>query len=346
VNAVGAFVHVWYFFVLIGHAACALIFQPKKIWLWAGAMAAAVLPFLLLWARYLPHQAKIGAVDWMPRVRLSFFPGVFGEFYGGMRWGWTFLFGVMIICLFGKRGEDWQDRFPSRGVMATATIAIVCTIMPLLVSLVRPIYWPGRYTMIALPAFATALGCLVAVLGSPPLRVAFAYGVLLTVIVLHVRTRTEVFETSSNVFQEKESDKPATLELCEITHPGDTLVFTGLSRAGVEYYFRRLNCGRDLVLVSVPSDTARHLGWARQETPEELQAEAHVIVQQFTTENLEGRRLWVVLERGKTSDALTETLSRSLNPVGVDALRGSFFDEVRAFTPKTHTQPTSPVSLR
>ena len=116
---------------------------------------------------------------------------------------------------------------------------------------------------------------------------------------------------------------------------------TSVSYTHLDVYKRQ-----DLVLVSVPSDTARHLGWARQETPEELQAEAHVIVQQFTTENLEGRRLWVVLERGKTSDALTETLSRSLNPVGVDALRGSFFDEVRAFTPKTHTQPTSPVSLR
>jgi hypothetical protein len=46
-NPVGTFVRVWYFFLLIAHAACTLIFQPK-IYSWGGAMAASVLAFLRL----------------------------------------------------------------------------------------------------------------------------------------------------------------------------------------------------------------------------------------------------------------------------------------------------------
>ena len=95
--------------------------------------------------------------------------------------------------------------------------------------------WPGRYTMIALPAFAAALGCSVARLAGRGIRGAFAHAVLLTVVAFHIQTRTLVFENSVNVSSEADSHKLAALAFCQWTHSGDTLLFTGLCRAGVEY---------------------------------------------------------------------------------------------------------------
>src|SRR5207245_7258457 len=48
VNAVGIFVHVWYFFLLVAHALCGLIFQTKKLRQLAGAHCGAVVPFLVM----------------------------------------------------------------------------------------------------------------------------------------------------------------------------------------------------------------------------------------------------------------------------------------------------------
>jgi hypothetical protein len=330
INAVGTFVHVWYFFLLLAQALCGLIFQPKKLRSLAAAQFLAVVPFLVLWARYLPRQASIGAVDWMPHVRASFFVSVFGEFYGGERWGLLFLLAVAGMCVAGAWKSERQVLLELRPVAALVTIALVCMIVPLLVSFVRPIYWPGRYTMIALPAFATAIGCAVAAWANPTLRAAFAYGVLIIAIAVHIRTRNEVFENSVNVYRESESDKAATLQLCQQAGPRDTLVFTGLTRAGVEYYLRRLGCGRGLNLVSLPTDTAEHLGWVRPAKPEELAKEAHHLARQPSEQGDGDRKLWLILGHGVNAKlgVVTEVFDRDLGDGRVQSLRGSQFDQV------------------
>jgi hypothetical protein len=330
VNAVGTFVHVWYFFLLPAHTLAGLIFKPKMLRSLAAAQCAAVVPFLVLWARYLPRQAKIGAVDWMPHVRARFFVSVFGEFYGGERWGLLFLLAVAGMCVVGAWKSGRQERVSIRQVAGLLTIALVCMVVPLLVSFVRPIYWPGRYTMIALPAFATALGCALAAWASPVLRVGFAYLVLIIAIALHIRSRNEVFENSVNVFTEGESDKAATLKLCQQAGPHDTLVFTGLTRAGVEYYIRRLGCGSGLHLVSIPADTAEHLGWVRTTSPEELRAEADQVARQFSEPGDDDRKLWLIVGHGVNANlgVVTEVFDRDLADGRAQSLHGSLFDEV------------------
>jgi len=235
----------------------------------------------------------------------------------------------------GRSRDQIRQWLCRKELRALATIAVVSVMVPLLISFVRPIYWPGRYTMIALPAFAATLGCTVAGLASRNLRVGFAYVVLLSVIAFHVHTRKEVFENSANVFIEAESDKPAATELCRLSRPGDTLLFTGLSRAGVEYYLRRLECGRGFVLTSFPGDTAEHMGWVRRSDPESLSAEADGLARRFS-ESQGDHKLWVMLAYGRTDEKkiLTETLGRYLTLTSTPALRGSFFDGVMVFARK------------
>jgi len=342
VNAVGTFVHVWYFFLLLAQAVTGLLFRPKKVRSLAAAQFLTVLPFALLWARNVPQQAKIGAVDWMPHVRARFFVSVFGEFYGGDRWGLLFLAVALAICVWGARNQASREQFPRRPVAALATIAVLCLMVPLLFSLVRPIYWPGRYTMIALPALAAAMGCSVASLASPGLRGAFAYCVLALVLALQLKDRNKVFENSTNVYLEAQSDKAATLQLCRSSGPKDVLVFTGLARAGVEYYLRRLGCERDLTLLSIPADTAEHLGWVRTTSPGEVKAGGGRIAQQFLQDGKVDEKLWLIPAHGRGADetAVTEVLDQELGAGNRVALRGSFFDDVIVYD-HTHERRTN-----
>ena len=332
IHAIGTFVHVWYFFVLLAHAVCGLIFQPGKWRSLATALVASVLPFLALWARFVPHQAEIGAVDWMPHIHLSAFLTVFAEFYGGRKWGLVFLLAVFGICIAGFKKRE-SEPMPYRPIAALVSIAVLCTVVPLFVSVVRPIYWPGRYTMVALPAFAATLGCLLAALGNSKLRAPFAYGVLLLILGFHIRTRTEVFENSSNVFPDAQSDKAISAEICQNAAPGDALVFTGLARAGVEYYLQRFGCAQKLQLFSVPADTDQHLGWARAPSAPETESEADRIAKSFLQGDQKHNRLWLIPAENREPDRilLTNVFDRELGTGTPILVRGSFFDEVLVY---------------
>ncbi len=329
INASGTFIHIWYFFVLLAHMLCGLIFQRAKWRSLATALVASMLPFLALWVRFVPHQATIGAIDWMPHLHLSSFLIVFPEFYGGKKWGSLFLLSVVGICL-AEFKQRKPAAMPYRSIAVLASIALLCTLVPLLVSLVRPIYWPGRYSMIALPALAATLGCLLAALGNANLRVPLAYGVLLLIVLFQVRTRREVFENSANVFPEAKSDKAISAEICQNAVPGDTLVFTGLARAGVEYYLQRFGCAQRLNLFSVPPDTNDHLGWSRAPSSDETEAEADRIAKLFLQNDTRRNRLWLIPAENRESERilLTDVLDRELGTATPIMLRGSFFDEV------------------
>ena len=167
----------------------------------------------------------------------------------------------------------------------------------------------------------------------------YTMGVLVIAMAVHVQSRHKVFENSVNVFAEDESDKTATLQLCRSAGPRDMLVFTGLARAGVEYYLRRFGCGRDLVLLSVPADTADHLGWVRRTGTDDLRTEAKGIAQRFMQETQADGKLWLIPAHGRQDQkVLTDVFDRDLGASTRLPLRGSFFDEVLIYAPKEKEQ--------
>jgi hypothetical protein len=85
-----------------------------------------------------------------------------------------------------------------------------------------------------------------------------------------------------------------------------------------------------LHLVSIPADTAEHLGWVRTTSPEELRAEADQVARQFLEPGDDDRKLWLIVGHGVTSNlrGVTETLDRELGDGREQSLRGSLFDEV------------------
>jgi len=187
--------------------------------------------------------------------------------------------------------------------------------------------------MVALPAFAATLGCLLAALGHSYLRAPCTYGALLLLLVFHIRTRTEVFENSLNVFPEARSDKAVSAEICQNAAPGDVLVFTGLARAGVEYYLQRFGCAQKFQFFTVPADTEQHLGWARAPTASETEAEADRIAKSFLRGDTHSNRLWLIPAQNRDSDRilLTNVFDRELGIGTPILLPGSLFKEVLVY---------------
>jgi len=130
------------------------------------------------------------------------------------------------------------------------------------------------------------------------------------------------------------------MELCPRIPAGDTLLFTGLSRAGVEYYLRRLDCGGEVVLASFPADTADHMGWVHNDDARALQQQALGWARQFA-EATSDHKLWVTLAHGRDNDKriLTDTLSTSLAVAETLPVRGSFFSGIVVYARKGQPAP-------
>ena len=108
------------------------------------------------------------------------------------------------------------------------------------------------------------------------------------------------------------------------------MVFTGLTGAGVEYYLRRLGCGSGLNLISIPADTAEHVGWVRAANPEELETQSDRLARQFSEQADQGRQPGLVVGHGVKADfgIVRGAFDRDLGDGRVRALRGSQFDDV------------------
>jgi hypothetical protein len=90
-------------------------------------------------------------------------------------------------------------------------------------------------------------------------------------------------------------DRAAAREICAAARPGDTVIYTGLSRAAVSFYLHRFGCASRLSEISHPAEFERHLGWEdpRRYYSRELavQREAERAVQSAASS---GRRIFLL----------------------------------------------------
>ena len=284
VNIAGLLTHVWFAFVLAGQLA-ALIAQKRgqaARFLLRSAMAASVVA--LVWGRSIMAQSRNGATDWMPHLQLAVVVSAFTEYYGFFLAAPLFALGV----LFYRRFE------PQLKTKLVVTVFFVSIAIPLAVCIWKPIYWPGRYAMIALPAIAAVLGAMLST--ALPRQVMAGVGLALLGIVLteHVAHRNSVPEADLAPGQ---SDRTTARFLLEHASAGDAVVFTGLTRAAADYYFRQAHAENRFVEVSFPQEAATHLGWydsniTAQRRPA-LEREAGTIADELHELVAQGRSVWV-----------------------------------------------------
>jgi mannosyltransferase len=344
INVAGSFAHLWFAFVIAAQFICYFVFFPRATSRrFLGSIVLSGIPFLLIWGRFLLQQVA-NVPDWMPRTDLWSAPGAILEFYGGKIAGTIILTCCILLFFLAKNRQPAQtDANGTRAQWALLLIFSLSIAVPLLVSLIKPIYWPGRYTIIALPSLAVLLGWLLAARVRPPLLAGFACVVLVSVLILQIVSRRDLIENSDATLAYADSDQRAAELLALRIRPGDSLVFTGLSRASVQYYLQQFHRDQGITMISFPAVNAEHLGWSDDRPGEDaLAAEASQLTTRLAQSNVNGTaHFWILLGANPLADhVLLENMDQHFTALGILRCRGAFFSGVVIY-PNTPLMPPS-----
>ncbi len=317
INVAGSFVHLWFAFLLFAEFLCCAIFfgwpQLRRL-LVSSSVTAGI--WALLWGRVFLEQMHNGSSGWMPKIDVWSAPGLLLEYYGGKYIGASILAACAILVIAGWRHmnneEEQQNAFGGRRLQALVLLFSASIALPLAVSVLKPIYFLGRYSIVALPSLAVLLGWTLAAKFRPRVLAGFAFAVMALVLAVHIWMRNDVIENSEFVRPYAQSDEHAADQIAAAIRPGDTVVFTGLSRATVEYYFQRLGCERGVSLISYPAVNADHLGWADTRISQSaLEAEGNRLAARLTLIGRAGTaRIFVVPDDPLTSAMLSRSMAQ------------------------------------
>jgi uncharacterized membrane protein len=215
------------------------------------------------------------------------------------------------------------DKFPN--TRSVLIIGVASVVLPLVICIWKPIYWPGRYLIIALPPIAALLGTMLGLGLSRRIMAAVAVLLLVMDVSGQWLHRDENPETPLPLGQ---SDRTTAHFLLQNAVAGDAIVFTSTTRAAADYYFRRAGAQR-FVEIDFPREVDQHLGWTDPElTPARraaLEPEAESSAQQLEAVAAAGRHVW--LYHGfatPLSDLLKKKLDDRLSVRHVHALVGPY----------------------
>ena len=333
VAAAGLLTHAWFGFVVAAHLVALLACGRRHAARFALLAALAGVPFLALWSRTFLEQLHNGATAWMP-LRLGIFALAPVEFFGPLTA--LAIYTVAGIALVRAGAERRRQALGGGGMAMTAVIFAASLALPLLVSLVKPIYWPGRYLIIALPPLAAVLGAtLTALVGRAPLA---AMGLLLLALQVsaHVALRDAVPDAQLPPGQ---SDRVTAEFLLEHARPGDAIVFTSRTRAAADYYFHRWGAANRFVEMNYPAEVATHPGWSetaiRPEGRPALEAEAAATAARLQRMASAGATVWLYEGYAVAiGEILRQQLDGALLLRRAHALEGPFHKRVEEFGPR------------
>ena len=311
VNVVGLSTHIWFGFVVAGQFLALLAWRRGEVRRFLVVTAAAAAPVAALWGPFLVEQAGTGATQWMPRLQWALVATAATEFYGFL--ATVFLFGLAAmtpaLVPVGKRRQLPADQVRMLLVIAAASLSLA-----LLICLVKPIYWPGRYAIITLSPIAALLGIVLSTTLPRPMLAGMCLCLLAANTTTQFMRRNDVLEAQLPAGQ---SDRTSAAFLLEHAAPGDAVVFTSLTRAAADYYFRRAHAESRFVEVNFPGEVAAHLGWADPTIPPgrraALENEAEAVARRLQSIATAGRTVWLYEGFGlPVSHLLKERLDSAL----------------------------------
>jgi len=290
VNSIGALTQAWFAFVLLGQfiALCGVgRGLTTRIKQFLACTAVPALAFGLLWAPTFREQIRNGSTNWLPAFQWWFLPDALLQFYGGSILAILLLLACAIPLL--RAGAAERSVFANnRGTRALFAAFAVTLIAPLIVSMVKPIYYPGRYSIIALPPLAALLGAGLARFAARPYAAVLGVLLLLSTAIWQIQYRRE---------PDRQDDRNTASYIAQHAAPGDAVVFTSLTRTSADYYFRRLRAPTAFRETSFPAELDQHPGWrdnaAMLGNPDALDVEAVNLTGQLASAAAHGRRIWM-----------------------------------------------------
>jgi hypothetical protein len=270
ISFLGLNTHYWFIFVLMAYG-CWVIYTWRS---WSARelvllASFTVLPFLVFDLAMFLHQNQFAAL-WTPRPTFGSLVRVLFANFGLIPLHSTraivsaFVLSLPIVWSVVARRCNWQPAVLRSAFFGGFLYAIALGV-PFLVSMRRPIFWPGRYDIIAVPFFALFAASLLLCLPGRP-RMLFQLLLAGSCAVYFVQTVRESETTNqwAPLDPVPLGDRAAARAICAESTPGDFVIYTGLSRAAVSYYLQRFSCSGKLKQVSFPAEFEQHMGWLDQ----------------------------------------------------------------------------------
>jgi hypothetical protein len=315
VNALGMLTHAWFVFVLAGQFVATALLERKQIGRFVLAAAAAA-PFAALWGPIFWGQLHNRSTAWM-RFQAGFVLIAVTEFYGPLA-----SLGLFALAAAGRK--KWRCPAPALAMFAVSVAA------PLAISFVKPIYWPGRYLIIALPPLAAVLA---AILAAARMRALVAVAGLL-LVGMQAAAQIEGHDRVPHApLPAGQSDRVTAQFLLGRASEGDAVILTSLTQAAADYYFERAGAAQRFREFSFPADTATHMGWMDPVVTDSrraaLETEAVALVGQLRGLVAGGRTVWVY--DGSAADVnaiLIEQLDGAFGLHQIHVLEGPFHTRI------------------
>jgi uncharacterized membrane protein len=327
VNSIGILTQLWFGFVLVGQLVAVRLFARRRFREWLLAAVVAGIPFVVLWGSAFLDQIHGGATDWMAnhaKRRLLHLPlDFYGLIFGAA------LSGAAVFAWVAARRARRAELFRSRLIPLMAVLVAVSLACPVLISFVKPIYYPGRYTIIALPPLAVLLAGLLSTRLPRFVLPLICVPLLALGVVNQVRHRDEVPEAQLPPGQ---SDRSTAQFLLKQAVSGDAIVFTSLTRPAADYYFQRAHAVGHFVEISFPAEDAAHPGWDDTEAEPQrraaLDAEAAALTRQLSRIAASGRKIWFYDAGEPVGDLLRKHLDASLTRAADHPLSGPYHKRI------------------
>ena len=327
INSAGVLTQVWFFFLLFGQFLYQVTGLRRGTRKFLALTGASGVVFALVWGQTLLGQLHNGSTHWLPPFRPGYLIDIWVEFYGGGAAGLLFLLCFVLPIVLALR-----QRREAVGMLRPAMLLTVlgaCTLVPLAVSIVKPVYFSARYSTVGLPALAVLLGAILALVAPRSYALAVCSGLLIVSAAFHMRDRNQL---PGRDVPPGQSDRTTAEFLVQHAVPGDYIVFTNLVRPAADYYFRRLGAEGRFTEITFPEELDRHPGWLDREAmasrPDALATEAARTTERLREAVLSGKRVWMYNGLPGVSDFLKVDLDRSLVLAGREELSGPFHREL------------------
>jgi len=289
VNAAGLFTHVWFCFLLLAQAVVYLwVWRAEQIGWWIGAAALSCAPYAALWLPVMLRQlgGTSQTLAWVPAPTAGSLLETIGLQLGPA---------ILVVP-----AAWWFKRSRPPGLAAVClSIAAIAILAPIALSFWKPVFW-ARFTVVALPAVALAAG---AVMATASHRAEIALALLACGLQLGLAATP------------RHCDPRWTAQwLAEHARPGDTVIYTNISRPAIDHYWDRIDATRRLEEFSFPREIDDHPGYAGQQGREALEAGAAEIASQ-QKEKPVGSRIFLLHGFRPEQDAIVlRRLSQALTP--------------------------------
>jgi hypothetical protein len=346
VNTVGMLTQVWFFFTLFGQFLCLALWLRHGLKKFIVFTTLCGVTLFAVWGSAFLSQLHNGSTSWIPPFHPIFLLDILIQFYGGQSMGLFFLLACAapLVSAAGGVRRAFLREDAARIVLTTV---LACMVVPLAVSMVKPIYYPARYSTVGLPVLALLLGAILTRLAPRPYAVALCYGILIASMAWHIGDRNIA---GNGGLPAGQSDRTTAEYILRHAAPGDYIVFTNLTRAAADYYFRRAGAAVRFVEASFPEELDRHAGWldraAMLRHPDTMAAEAGRTTERLAAAARTGKRIWLYDGLPGVSEFLKSDLDAKLALAERHDLRGPFHGKLLVYTARPETGTRADAHIR